>query len=128
MLLAVLQAGGSAQEGARELYVCDGDTRAEAAGVGLTLCDGEPTPGLLAQAEAENLQVREGALVTAVEADGIAGVAGLRAGDMIYRVGGNDVPDAAATADRLARIAARADTVVNFLRGGRPYLIKLRHD
>ena len=126
VLLAALQAG--AQEPAPELYACGGEPRAEAALVGATLCDGEPTPGLLARAEAENLQVREGALVTAVPPDGVAGIAGLQAGDLIYRVGGRDVPDAAAAADRLGQVAARSDTVVNFLRGGRPYRIKLRRE
>ena len=60
--------------------------------------------------------------------NGVAGVAGMQAGDLIYRVGGGDVPDAAAAADRLGQVAARADTVVNFLRGGRPYLVKLRRE
>ena len=128
LLLAALQAGAGAQERAAELYACGGEPRAEAALVGVTLCDGEPTPGLLAQAEAENLQIREGALVTAVAADGVGGVAGMQAGDLIYRVGGGDVPDAEAAAGRLALVAARADTVVNFLRAGRPYRIKLRRE
>ncbi len=128
VLLAALLAGAGAQERATELYACGGETRAEAAAVGVTLCDGEPAPELLAQAEADNLQVRDGALVTAVAEDGVAGVAGLQAGDLIYRVGGGDVPGAAAAADRLGQVAARADTVVNFLRGGRPYRIKLRRE
>ena len=126
LLLAALPAG--AQEQATALYACGGESREEAALVGVTLCDGEPTPGLLAQAEADNLQVREGALVTEVAADGVAGGAGMQAGDLIYRVGGGDVPDAEAAAGRLALVAARADTLVNFLRGGRPYLIKLRRE
>ena len=128
VLLLALQAGGGAQESATALYACNGEQRVEAAVVGLTLCDCEPTPGLLAQAEAENLQVREGALVTAVAAGGVAGVAGLQAGDLIYRVGGADVAGTGTAAARLAQIAARADTVVNFLRGGRPYRIKLRRE
>ncbi len=128
VLLAALLAGAGAQERAAELYACGGEPRAEAAAVGVTLCDGEPTPELLAQAEADNLQVRDGALITAVAENGVAGVAGMQAGDLIYRVGGGDVPDAAAAADRLGQVAARADTVVNFLRGGRPYLVKLRRE
>lgn len=126
VLLLALSAGGGAQEAASALYACSGEPRAEASAVGLTLCGGEPTPDLLARAEADNLQVREGALVTAVE--GVAGAAGLQADDLIYRIGGADVPDAAAAADRLALVGARADTVVNFLRGGRPYLVKLRRE
>ena len=128
VLLFVLQAGAGAQEGAPALYACNGEPHAEAAVVGLTLCDCEPTPDLLAQFEIANLQVREGALVTEVAAGGVAGVAGLQAGDLIYRVGGADVADAGTAAGRLAQIAARADTVVNFLRGGRPYRIKLRRE
>lgn len=128
LLLAALQVGAGAQEPAAELYACGGESRAEASLVGVTLCDGEPTPGLLTQAEADNLQVREGALVTEVAAEGVADGAGMQAGDLIYRVGGGDVPDAEAAAGRLTLVAERADTVVNFLRGGRPYLIKLRRD
>jgi membrane-associated protease RseP (regulator of RpoE activity) len=128
VLLFVLQAGAGAQEGATALYACSGEHRAEATVVGLTLCDSEPTPDLLAQAQAENLQVREGALVTAAAAGGVAAVAGLQAGDLIYRVGGADVAGAGTAAGRLAQVAARADTVVNFLRGGRPYRIKLRRE
>ena len=70
LLPAALLAGAGAQERATELYACGGEPRAEAAAVGVTLCDGEPTPELLAQAEADNLQVRDGALVTAVAEDG----------------------------------------------------------
>ena len=126
VLLCALQAGAGAQETAPALYACSGEPREEAAVVALTLCDGDPTPDLLAQSVADNLQVREGALVTAAAADGIGGVGGLQAGDLIYRVGGTDVPDARTAASGLAQIEARADTVVNFLRRGRPYRIKLR--
>ena len=124
----MLPAGAGGQEQAAELYACGGESRAEAALVGMTLCDGQATPGLLARAEADNLQVRDGALVTEVAAEGVAGVAGMQAGDLIYRIGGGDVADAEAAAGRLARVAARADTVVNFLRRGRPYLVKLRSE
>ena len=88
VLLLALQAGAGAQEGAPALYACNEEPHSEAAVVGLTLCDCEPTPDLLAQFEIANLQVREGALVTEVAAGGVAGVAGLQAGDLIYRVGG----------------------------------------
>ena len=50
----------------------------------------------------------------------------MRVGDLIYRVGGVNVPDARSAADSLARVRLRSDTVVNFLRGDRPYRIKLR--
>lgn len=126
VMLCALQAGGGAQETAPTLYACSGEPREEAAVAALTLCDGEPTPDLLARAAADNLQVREGALVTAAAADGIGGGGGFQPGDLIYRVGGADVPDARAAAGGLAQIEARSDTVVNFLRRGRPYRIKLR--
>ena len=45
---------------------------------------------------------------------------------MIYRVGGVDVASVTEAAEHLARIVADSDTVVNFLRGGRPYRVKLR--
>ena len=57
---------------------------------------------------------------------GIAQVAGLQTGDVIYRVGGVDVEDNVEAAARLSLIGDTADTVVNFLRGGRPYLVRLR--
>ena len=128
VLLFALQAGAGAQEPATALYACGGEARAEAALVGVTLCDGKPTPGLRERAEADNLQIREGALVTAVTADGVGGIAGMQVGDLVYRVGGGDVPHAQAAAGRLGEVAPRADTVVNFLRSGRPYLIKLRRE
>ncbi len=118
----------AAQENAADLYTCGDQPRAEAAVVGLTLCDALPTDALSARAGPENLQVREGGLVTEVRPDGVSGVAGFAAGDLIYRVGGVDVPDARAAVENLGRVGSRADTVVNFLRGGRPYRIKLRRE
>ena len=108
------------------LYACVDNTESEATLVGATLCTGEPTEVLTARAETDNLQVRGGALVAEVDRAGIAAVAGLSAGDLIYRVGGVDVDEAAAATERLGAIHADADTVVNFLRGGRPYRVKLR--
>ena len=118
----------AAQEHAADLYACGDRPHAEAAALGLTLCDALPTAALSARAEPENLQVREGALVTDVPAGGVSSVAGFAVGDLIYRVGGVDVPDARAAVENLGRVGSRADTVVNFLRGGRPYRIKLRRE
>ena len=126
VLLLALPAGAGAQERAADLYACAGEPRDAGEPLGLTLCDGQPAPELLARAAEDNLQIRDGALVTAAAADAIAGIAGLQAGDLIYRVGGADVPDAGTAVERLGRIGPRADTVVNFLRGGRPYRVKLR--
>jgi hypothetical protein len=47
---------------------------------------------------------------------------------VIYRVGGVDVASAESATDVLAQIEARSDTIVNFLRGGRPYRVKIRRD
>ena len=72
--------------------------------------------------------MREGALVTDVPPGGVSSVAGFAVGDLIYRVGGVDVPDARSAVENLGRVGSRADTMVNFLRGGRPYRIKLRRE
>ena len=118
----------AAQDGAADLYNCGGEPRAAAEAVGLTLCDAQPTDALSARAGPENLQVREGALVTDLQPGGISSVAGFDVGDLIYRVGGVDVGDARAAVENLDRVGSRADTMVNFLRGGRPYRIKLRRE
>ena len=128
LLLAGAAAAAAAQDSAADLYTCGGQSRAVAEAVGLTLCDALPTDALSARAGPENLQVREGALVTDVQPGGISRVAGFHAGDLIYRIGGVDVPDARSAVENLGRVGSRADTVVNFLRGGRPYRIKLRRE
>ena len=118
----------AAQENAADLYACSDRPPAAAAALGLTLCDALPTAALSARAGPENLQVRQGGLVTDVRPDGVSGIAGFHAGDLIYRVGGVDVPDARSAVENLGRVGSRADTLVNFLRGGRPYRIKLRRE
>ncbi|MCY4119844.1 MAG: hypothetical protein OXG72_02875 [Acidobacteria bacterium] len=114
------QATGSA------LYRCAAETTVAAATVGVELCDAEPTPLLAERAEPDNLQIRGGALVVEVEDGGVAGVAGVQPGDMIYRVARADVPGAGAAAAGLAGVGTDSDTQINFLRRGRPYRIKLR--
>ncbi|MDE2905171.1 MAG: hypothetical protein OXQ28_03710 [Acidobacteriota bacterium] len=128
LLVLLLTGVPAAQENAAELYACGDRPRAAAEAVGLTLCDALPTDALSARAGPENLQVREGALVTDLQPGGISSGAGFAAGDLIYRVGGVDVPDARSAVENLGRVGSRADTVVNFLRGGRPYRIKLRRE
>ena len=108
------------------LYVCAEPGATRTVDIGATICDAAPTGDLAARLEPDNLQLREGALVTEVSPGGIAQVAGLRAGDVIYRVGGVDVDDNVEAAARLSLLVESADTVVNFLRGGRPYLVRLR--
>lgn len=108
------------------LYVCADAGAVRTVDIGAAICDATPTDALTRRLEPDNLQLRQGALVTGVSDGGIAHAAGLRAGDVIYRVGGVDVEDNIETTARLSLIGDRADTLVNFLRGGRPYLVKLR--
>ncbi|MCY4026648.1 MAG: hypothetical protein OXH75_10110, partial [Acidobacteria bacterium] len=108
------------------LYRCAAETTVAVATVGIELCDAEPTPLLAERAEPDNLQIRGGALVVEVEDGGVAGVAGVQPGDMIYRVARADVPGAGAVAAGLAGVGTDSDTQINFLRRGRPYRIKLR--
>ena len=108
------------------LYVCADPGDTHTIDIGATICDAAPTGALTERLEPDNLQLREGALVTEVSPGGIAQVAGLQAGDVIYRVGGVDVEDNVEATARLGLLVESADTVVNFLRAGRPYLVRLR--
>ena len=126
--ILLLAGAAAAQESAVALYTCGGQPHPAAEAVGLTVCDALPADALSARAGPENLQVREGALVTALQPGGVSRAAGLQVGDLVYRVGGVDVRDARAAVENLDRVGSRADTVVNFLRGGRPYRIKLRRE
>ena len=111
-----------------ELYTCTDTTSANVPSLGLTVCDATGTPELERRSEADNLQSRKGALVVSLEDAGVSARAGLQSGDVIYRVGGVDVSTAESAADVLSQIGARGDTIVNFLRGGRPYRVKLRRN
>ena len=128
VLLCPGEGNGLAQGGATILYTCTAEPPRATQVLGLTLCDAEPTAELSARAASDNLQQREGALVLDLEANGLSDEAGLHAGDVIYRVGGVDVAGAEAAAESLAEVQSRADTVVNFLRRGRPYRVKLRRE
>ncbi len=125
-----LAVAGMAQNAAAQagdpLYACLSDQDTRVVDIGATVCDAAPTATLTARMEEDNLQLREGAFVTEVANGGLAQTAGLAPGDVIYRVGGVDVGDTVITAARLSLIAADTDTVVNFLRRGRPYRVKLR--
>ena len=116
----------AAQTDGPSFYTCVEGTSAEAPVVGIELCDAAPTDALTTRAEEDNLQVLDGALVVSADPDGVGAAEGLQAGDVIYRVGGVDVTGAEAAAERLAGIVTQRDTVANFLRGGRPYRVKLR--
>ena len=107
---------------AAELYACTDTSSTGVPEVGITVCDATGTPALARRSESDNLQSREGALVVSLEDDGVSA----KAGDMLYRLGGVDVDTAEAAAEILSRIEARSDTIVNFLRDGRPYRVKLR--
>tara|TARA_B100000949_G_scaffold225462_1_gene229764 strand:+ start:457 stop:909 length:453 start_codon:yes stop_codon:yes gene_type:complete len=126
ILINTVCTGAARQASDVELYTCPDDNQSEAVIVGMALCTAEPTEALMMRAEPDNLQVRSGALVSNIDANGVAANAGLSAGDVIYRVGSVDVENASAALERLSAIGSTADTVVNFLRGGRPYRVKLR--
>ncbi|MCY4660597.1 MAG: hypothetical protein OXF93_12410 [Acidobacteria bacterium] len=119
-------AGRSVQAAAAPLYRCTDAARVEAGPVGLTLCDAGPTGELVERAERDNLQVRSGALVVTVAPGGVAAREGLLPNDMIFRVAGSDVDGGGPGATRLSDAGAASDTLVNFLRAGRPYRVKLR--
>ena len=119
-------ASRGAQPAERPLYRCADAARVEAEAVGLTLCDAAPTAALADRAAPDHLQVRPGALVVAATPAGPAAREGLLPDDMIFRVAGSDVDGGGAAAARLASVQAESDTLVNFLRAGRPYLVKLR--
>jgi len=125
-LLAIPAVPAETRSQAEDLYSCATASRADATPIGATVCDAAATTILTDRAEVENLQVRDGALVVELEATGVSETAGLQSGDMIYRVGGVDVTDAQTAVATLGEIGTQADTVVNFLRGGRPYRVKLR--
>ncbi len=108
------------------LYACVDATLTRTLEIGATVCDAAPTDALTRRIEVDNLQLRAGALVTEVAADSISQRAGLEEGDVIYRVGGVDVDNNVEATARLSLIQESADTVVNFLRRGRPYRVKLR--
>jgi len=110
------------------LYTCTAEDDTRTLDIGVTLCDAAPTDGLTQRLEVDNLQLRSGALVTEVTLGGLGQTAGLAPGDVIYRVGGVDVADNVMAAARLSLIESDTDTVVNFLRRGRPYRVKLRQE
>ena len=124
--LALLWATATHAQAGDALYVCADPDATRTIDIGATICDAAPTGTLTERLEPDNLQLREGALVTEVSPGGIAQVAGLQAGDVIYRVGGVDVEDNVEATARLSLLVESADTVVNFLRRGRPYLVRLR--
>jgi S1-C subfamily serine protease len=120
---------GYQQADTTQLYACTRSTMpTDVPTVGVTLCDANPTSELNLRRDSDNLQSREGALVIEVVEFGISSEAGLQPGDVIYRVGGVDVDSGDSAADRLSQVNPLSDTIVNFLRQGRPYRVKLRHN
>jgi len=108
------------------LYVCTDPGSSRVVQIGVAICDAIPTDALAQRLEPDNLQQREGVLITEIVNNSVAQLAGLQHGDLIYRVGGVNVEDNVETAARLSLIGDTADTVVNFLRSGRPYRVKIR--
>ena len=119
---------GYQQAETTQLYECPRTIPTDVPTVGVTLCDANPTSELDLRRDSNNLQSREGALVIEVVETGISSEAGLQPGDVIYRVGGVDVDSGDSAADRLSQVNPLSDTIVNFLRQGRPYRVKLRHN
>ena len=111
-----------------DFYTCVSEYRVDQALIGVTLCDAVATASLINRSEVDNLQVRDGALITKVVSAGVSATEGLRPGDMIYRIGGVDVDNAVTSNDAIQLIGTSEDTVVNFLRFGRPYRVKLRQN
>ena len=128
LLAAALPAAGgrSAQPADSPLYRCTDAAHVEADRVGLTLCDAEPTDTLADRAAPDNLQMRTGALVVAVAPAGLAAREGLLPNDVVFRVARSDVGGSGEAAAYLSAVGQDSDTVVNFLRQGRPYRVKLR--
>jgi len=124
-MVAVGVAPMAAQNG-DALYLCMSDSDTRALDIGAIVCDATPTDALTQRMEVDNLQLRAGILVTDVTVGDVAQTAGLAPGDVIYRVGGVDVGDNVLAAARLSLLMVDTDTVVNFLRRGRPYRVKLR--
>ena len=108
------------------LYTCVAPAAPRILEIGATICDALPTDALTQRIEVDNLQLRAGALVTEVAADSVLQIAGLQEGDVIYRIGGVDVDNNVEATARLSLIKRASDTVVNFLRRGRPYRVKIR--
>ena len=119
---------GYQQAETTQLYTCTGGIATDVPTVGVTLCDADPTSELDLRRDSDNLQSREGALVVEVVETGISSEAGLQPGDVIYRVGGVDVDSGDSAADHLSQVNPLSDTIVNFLRQGRPFRVKLRQD
>jgi len=117
---------GWAQDKVSELYTCQDESREEITLFGLTVCEATLSGNLSTRIQEENLQTRNGILVVVVENGGIANIAGLQENDLIYRIGGSDIMETKSAITAFNRIRAQADTVINFLRGGRPYRIKVR--
>ena len=127
LLVLILSTGiGMAQENTSVLYICESETNTNVVIVGLTLCTATSTNELALLSEEKNLQIREGVMIMKIESKSISEQAGLQQGDMIYRIGGSDIIELRTATDRLAGVRSNSDTVVNFLRRGRPYRVKLR--
>jgi C-terminal processing protease CtpA/Prc len=126
LAVVVCTAIAATAQDSETLYICVDATATRTLEIGATVCDAAPTDALTTRMEADNLQLRTGALVTDVVTGGVAQVAGLEEGDVIYRVGGVDVDSNVKVAARLSLIEESADTVVNFLRRGHPYRVKIR--
>ncbi len=114
------------QDTVSELYICQDESREEISPFGLTVCDAKLSENLSERIQEENLQTRNGILVVTVKNGSISDTAGLQENDLIYRIGGSDIMKTKSAITSFTQIRVQADTVINFLRGGRPYRIKIR--
>jgi len=124
--LVLVLTTGLATQNREPLYICVNDTATINLEMGFTICDAMPTEALTNRLDKDHLQRRPGALITKVIDAGVAQLAGLQPDDVVYRIGGVNVDNKEATTVQLQRIERTADTVVNFLRDGRPYLVRVR--
>ena len=124
--LAALAATGPTAQIHEPLYTCVDGAATLTLDIGITVCDAAPTEALNRRLDEDHLQRRPGALVTEIADGGVAQAAGLQPDDVIYRVGGINVDSKVTTNTRLNLVEENADTVVNFLRDGRPYLVRVR--
>ena len=115
LIFSLLSIGNAQGQALSVFYTCSVEPNTKTIAIGVTLCDASATPELSASAAQDNLQVRNGALILELTTNGIARIAGLKKGDVIYRVKGIDIADAATAEEQLRHMPLTSDIVINFL-------------
>jgi serine protease Do len=77
-------------------------------------------------ADSLGLKSDEGALITKPQADSPAAQAGLRSGEVITAVDGENVKDARALAQKIAAISPGTETKLTVVRGGKPETVTVK--